>query len=630
MVTVSRWPIVAIVLAVGHPACLADKVSLEEMLASSGAADAVGADLGAADAGVDVDTVAVPDAGDPADGGDSDDSGGGDSSGLVDDAAEVLAEDVGTPDDLATADAPDASAVPDAPDTVPTADAPDAAAVLDTKDAASPPDVQDAADATDAVDGAPASCKDGDTCDDGQPCTLDACGPGNVCAYSPKPDGAPCSDGLACTQGDACTAGKCKAKPIECADTNPCTTDSCNPASGECVYAGNLQPCNDGNPCTAPDVCGGGACKGSQGKDGTACDDANKCTAFDACAIGVCAGKAVQAVATCDDGNACTADTCEPATGCKQSPVFDSVPCPGGAGLECLAGKCVKPACPSGGLAIPIDDDGVKKVACGAMGPVWGQRPDSPTTFAVDAPGTVLDSQTKLAWQQAGSDPGLEWSAALAYCDKLTLAGKHDWRLPTIVELSTIVDRAKVSPPATPDVFLGTGTGGAGFYWSANPIGGAYFHVNFGYGQVNEDPAQAKLRARCVRSNGQVAASGMGSRFVSGTDTALDSWTKLEWQRFASPDAKSVASAKAACSGLALAGSGWRLPTVTELQGIIRYDKPDSSLDAVAFPAAAVGPYWSSTGYLGNNSAAFWFVGFNSGNVADQPGNGEFRFRCVR
>jgi hypothetical protein len=54
----------------------------------------------------------------------------------------------------------------------------------------------------------------------------------------------------------------CVHNPIVCNDNNPCTNDSCDPASG-CVFTNNTATCNDNNPCTVNDTCGGGTCTGT-------------------------------------------------------------------------------------------------------------------------------------------------------------------------------------------------------------------------------------------------------------------------------------------------------------------------------------------------------------------------------
>jgi hypothetical protein len=173
-------------------------------------------------------------------------------------------------------------------------------------------------------------------CDDGKPCTVDACDDttGN-CKSAPYADGTACDDGTVCTQKDLCAAGACIGQTLNCDDTNPCTTDSCDAAKG-CQTVANTAPCDDGNACTAGDACQAGAClpgaasaacddsnacttdscdpaKGCVHTNNTAgCDDGNACTTGDTCKDGSCGG----AAKNCDDSNSCTNDTCDAKTGC--------------------------------------------------------------------------------------------------------------------------------------------------------------------------------------------------------------------------------------------------------------------------------------------------------------------------
>jgi hypothetical protein len=71
---------------------------------------------------------------------------------------------------------------------------------------------------------------------------------------------------------------------VTCNDSNACTTDVCDPATGQCVFT-NTVTCNDTNACTS-DVC----------------DPATGQCVF-------------TNTVTCDDNNACTDDVCDPATG---------------------------------------------------------------------------------------------------------------------------------------------------------------------------------------------------------------------------------------------------------------------------------------------------------------------------
>ncbi|MBK8913180.1 MAG: hypothetical protein IPM64_01030 [Phycisphaerales bacterium] len=117
----------------------------------------------------------------------------------------------------------------------------------------------------------------GTPCGPGTQCTLDICdGLGN-CIVVNRPDGTPCNDGNLCTVGDRCIGGVCVGgPPVVCDDGNPCTTDTCNPATGLCVFTPvpDGTPCNDGNACTGPDRCIGGNCTGAP----IVCDDGNPCT----------------------------------------------------------------------------------------------------------------------------------------------------------------------------------------------------------------------------------------------------------------------------------------------------------------------------------------------------------------
>ncbi|MSQ84560.1 MAG: hypothetical protein EXR77_17050 [Myxococcales bacterium] len=150
------------------------------------------------------------------------------------------------------------------------------------------------------------ACKPGKppACDDSNPCTTDTCAADQGCGSAPNT--LPCSDGSVCTLGDQCAAGQCAAgKPTSCNDGNPCTDDACDPKAG-CVHVPNSATCSDGSACTANDGCAQAACAGTA----VDCDDANPCTA-DACApASGCSHKALSQA--CDDGSACTvADQCQ-------------------------------------------------------------------------------------------------------------------------------------------------------------------------------------------------------------------------------------------------------------------------------------------------------------------------------
>jgi hypothetical protein len=58
---------------------------------------------------------------------------------------------------------------------------------------------------------------------------------------------------------------------------------------------------------------------------------------------------------------------------------------------------------------------------------------------------TWLDPKTGLEWQR--ESPGkMTWHEGKEYAETLRLNGKKDWRMPSLVELETLLDRTKYRP----------------------------------------------------------------------------------------------------------------------------------------------------------------------------------------
>ncbi len=202
-------------------------------------------------------------------------------------------------------------------------------------------------------------------CDDGKPCTLDSCDDASGdCKVANYADGTLCDDGTVCTQNDACKAGACAGSKVDCDDSNPCTTDSCDTVAG-CKSAANTAACEDGNKCTLNDVCKDKACDAGATLDkcddanpcttdscdaavgckhdnnAAQCSDSNACTDKDTCKDGACAGANI----VCDDKNSCTDDSCDKVKGCVYT--NNTALCSDGSVCtsddKCTGGKCVGP-----------------------------------------------------------------------------------------------------------------------------------------------------------------------------------------------------------------------------------------------------------------------------------------------
>ncbi len=114
--------------------------------------------------------------------------------------------------------------------------------------------------------------------------------------------------------------------------------------------------------------------------------------------------------------------------------------------------------------------------------------------------GTVTDNITGLIWQQAVPASTYTWEQAKAYCPTLTLAGHSDWRLPSRIELVSIMDFGQGHPKVDTTYFPSTPSN---YFWSSSPLAGSSsyaWRVGFsgGYTDPNNDVSNT-YNVRCVR-----------------------------------------------------------------------------------------------------------------------------------
>lgn len=135
----------------------------------------------------------------------------------------------------------------------------------------------------------------GTPCDDGNACTLnESCLGGSCISTQMAPNGTPCTSPLGlCVSNPSCQFGFCFGDFVECPDDgNECTTEFCNPQTGQCATFTE----------TCTDDCSAGQCDPNTGQcinvqpmnEGGACDDGNECTANDRCQSGECLGGGAQ------------------------------------------------------------------------------------------------------------------------------------------------------------------------------------------------------------------------------------------------------------------------------------------------------------------------------------------------
>jgi len=413
----------------------------------------------------------------------------------------------------------------------------------------------------------------------------------------------PCPAGQTCGVGGpySCGSGPCQPETDRqfCArlgkDCGPVADfDNCD-ASRQVASCG---PCTGGT-CGAvrPGECCLPSCEGRQcGDDGCAGQ----------CGAGTCPTPPAPACATPTTRRLCAATgTCSPAGRCEYAAEAD-LACPGPDG--CRSGQCV------------VDLEWA----------AWNVPSPAPASSAYRAdPLTVVSDATKLVWQKAVPAQKLAWAGAKTYCEGLSLDGRAGWRLPTAVELQSIVHYGRINPSIAVGAFPDTPWEE---FWTATKKSSSAsqaWYVSFVSGWVAPDRVAAAKRVRCVRSLlADASGTNVSPRFVVAADTVYDRLTNLAWQR-ALASSGQAAGVSSYCSNLVLAGlSDWHAPNVKELFTLVDVRMPTQHVDAAAFPGTT-NQAWSSTANP-HDAAYAYEVDFMQGVAMSSLTQLGAAFRCVR
>ncbi len=254
-----------------------------------------------------------------------------------------------------------------------------------------------------------------------------------------------------------------------------------------------------------------------------------------------------------------------------------------------------------------------------------------PQSYDTSNADVAVDRVTGLSWQRI-LDPNINnLHRASDYCEGLTLAGHHDWRLPSLIELVSIADTSRADPAIDPVVFPDTPS--APPFWSSQTDitnTGLGWYVSFKNGGAYGGNDIIRLaRARCVRGPASCTEDVRDSPYSIGGDSAHDERTGLTWQRSAAHDNYAWQDAKTLCSKLDSGGGGWRLPSLRELLTVVDLNHFDPAVDASVFPGTSSELFWSSTPSLAPAGTA-WGVNFTRGGSAAAPVSTKAHVRCAR
>ncbi len=160
--------------------------------------------------------------------------------------------------------------------------------------------------------------------DDGNPCTADSCDPATGVAHVPLPAGSSCSDDTVCNGAEVCSASAaCQpGTPLDPDDDNPCTIDACDPVAGVQHQPTPGASCADGDVCNGAEVCSSaGTCAAGTPLDP---DDQNPCTADSCDPVSGVTNLPVAGGTSCADGDVCNGtELCDASGSCQPSPPLD-------------------------------------------------------------------------------------------------------------------------------------------------------------------------------------------------------------------------------------------------------------------------------------------------------------------
>lgn len=275
--------------------------------------------------------------------------------------------------------------------------------------------------------------------------------------------------------------------------------------------------------------------------------------------------------------------------------------------------------------------DNVGEISCPQPGePFYGQDGcytiNPPSYTKLDAQGNdlpdlatewvmVRDNVTGLIWEVKTDDGSIHymhnrytWQNAqdmfIADLNSHQFGGYTDWRMPTIKELTTIIDHGKHDPAINTDYFPNTMSPQywRPAYWSSTTFAnksddawGVSFYSAIVGVYLKYDYSDDGNFVRAVRGDSRAVQNS----FVdNGDGTVTDTAIGLMWQKETADFKMNWEEALSYCENLTLARyNDWRLPNERELGSLVDYDKYEPSIDTIVFPDTVSFYYWSSTTY---------------------------------
>jgi hypothetical protein len=247
-------------------------------------------------------------------------------------------------------------------------------------------------------------------------------------------------------------------------------------------------------------------------------------------------------------------------------------------------------------------------------GLIWEIKTDDGGIHDKDNTYTWYDSNPATNGGYAGTPgDGTDTEDFIAALNDANYGGFSDWRMPTIKELSSLVNSSISYPgPTIDDAWFPYTV--SSFYWSSTTtidLTTEAWCMYFNMGRVYNYPKTWSHHVRAVRGGSSESAALTDN----GDGTVTDTVTGLMWQKATAPGTYSWQSALSYCEDLPLAGyADWRLPNRNELQSLADYSRYHPAIDQLLVSSTESYFYWSSTTLAADPTLAY-FVRFDNGLV---------------
>lgn len=216
-----------------------------------------------------------------------------------------------------------------------------------------------------------------------------------------------------------------------------------------------------------------------------------------------------------------------------------------------------------------------------------------PFPFAFRADGDwVVDDVTEIAWTAEAVGP-LTFREAQVHCARLASESDSEVRLPTRIEVVSLLDRSR-RPTLAASPF---GVTPPDYFWTDTPYPGdeeLAFSVYFGLGETATGRrSQRSAFVRCARGGRQVGLE----RLRRDDEELLDWGTRLVWEVSISSVPLPLSAAELYCSQRRRQGSGapWRLPSEKELQTLVDPSRSRPAVVAELAEETPSAPFWAQS-----------------------------------